>query len=237
MATHKLDKFFNEKLMAMEQVLNPAAWTEIDEKLEDVGSKNIWLWLGIAASAALVLVSSWYLLNVNEGMPEQQYSYAQTETLDANVPVKVVLVPLIIQVRYINENINQDAQLPNRIAETKPKNLELNNEQKPILVADNTVLQPQLKPVIQQPLPVGEELNRDLIVASTIDLPEQLPEVTQFPLTIIYKQGEVENKSKFNQAMSYLEDVRSGNKKLVNFKKIKDNIQSKLKLNKETKSK
>ena len=238
MATHKLDKFFNEKLLEMEQIPNPAAWVEVEEKLDQSSNKNVWLWLGIAASAALVLVSSWYMLSIDSKSPQVQYSYAHSTIEKAEVPVKIILVPLIIQVRVNSKNEVNTEYDPVSTAKIESKRENPNKDQESIvLVTANTVLEHQLKPILQQPLPVDLEITNELIVASAVEIKHLEPKTTQLPLTIIYKQGSVEPKSKFSQAMNYLEDVRTGNKKLVNFKKIRENIQLKLNSNKDPNSK
>ena len=57
------------------------------------------------------------------------------------------------------------------------------------------------------------------------------------PLTITYIQGEPEPVSNFTKAINYMEDVRKGDKKLINFKKIGEGIKSKFKSDKEVNSK
>ncbi len=237
MATHKLDKLFADKFKELEQNPSDRAWDTIEQKIVGSAKKNIWPWVGIAASALLAIISSWYMLSSDGTSGQHEYAYAKNTIGEVNVPTKIVFVPVIIQVEVPNTNIGTNkVQIPSSISENKDKIYSIDEQHQPIILTDNTILQHELKPIIQQPLPIDDQETAEIIVASAGEFNEMDSKVTQPPLTIIYKQGTPESKSKFTRAMSYLEDVRNGDKKLVNFNKIRESIQSKFKSNKETNS-
>ena len=129
---------------------------------------------------------------------------------------------------------NQKAQIATTFEPTQK--LTEDTQQPPVVLVDNTVFEHHLAPVIQEPLPLATD-EEELIIASTKETIVDGQQVTRESLTIIYKQGEPESKSNFTKAINYMEDVRNGDKKLVNFKKIGEGIKSKFKSNKDTNSK
>ena len=139
----------------------------------------------------------------------------------------------------------------NTIVEEKvanPKNHVANNDKgaveliddKPqtnLTLANNKVFEHQLTPVLKDYLPVPDDETKEVIMASSKETITEEDEITLDPLTIIYKKGEPEPVSNFTKAINFMEDVRNGDKKLVNLKKIGDNIRSKIKSNKDVNSK
>lgn len=240
MKKHKLDKLFSDKLDDYQNMPSPQAWEKLDESLKPQSPKYVWTWISIAASAALVVVSSWYMLSADNVSSTNEYAYSVNPTEDVAVPLEIVLVPVFIQVPVINTitdepSKNQNAQLANNDAGTVKELKDM--QQAPVTLTDNKVLEHQLAPIIQEPLPLVAEVEEELIMASSKETIAEEHQNILEPLTIIYKQGEAEPKSNFTKAINYMEDVRKGDKKLVNFKKIGESIKSKFKSNKEVNSK
>lgn len=240
MKKHKLDKFFSDKLDDYQNIPSPEAWEKLEESLKQQSPKPIWAWISIAASAALVAVSSWYMLGIDSSTNTNDYAYSVNPTEEVDVPVEIVLVPVFIQVPVINtvteEPINN--QKP-RVAYNDEGTVQLvkDSQLAPVILTDNKVLEHQLAPIIQEQLPLVDDYIEELIMASSKEIIASKQQNTLEPLTIIYKQGEPEPISNFTKAINYMEDVRNGDKKLVNFKKIGETIRSKFKSNKEVNSK
>lgn len=236
MKKHKLDQLFSDKLDNYQNQPSANAWEAIEGSLDSKSRKPAWIWIGIAASAALAVVSSWYMLSDNSINNTTNYAYSENQVEDIDVPREIILVPVFIQVPSSNElAVNQKVQIgkssapvPTIIDETPHKN---------IIITDNKVLEHQLAPVLQEPLPLVADAGKEVVIASAKEVIIEDQESTLEPLTIIYKQGKTAPKSNFTKALNYMEDVRNGDKKLVNFKKIGESIKSKFKSNKVENSK
>ena len=240
MKKHKLDKLFSDKLDDYQKIPSPQAWEKLDESLKQQAPKQIWTWISIAASAALVAVSSWYMLSTDNTSNTNEYAYSDNLTEDVAVPLEIVLVPVFIQVPVINTVTdeppnNQNTQIANNDAETVEALKDM--QQAPVTLTDNKVLEHQLAPIIQEPLPLVAEAEEELIMASSKETIAEEQIGSLEPLTITYIQGEPEPVSNFTKAINYMEDVRKGDKKLINFKKIGEGIKSKFKSDKEVNSK
>ena len=239
MKKHKLDNLFSDKLSDYQHQPSPRAWEALEESLEQKSQNFAWTWVGIAASAALVVFSSWYMLSTGSSMNANDYAYAENQTA-VDVPLEIVLVPVFIQAPANNTpTVEQQSSQKIRVAIDDEAKLKLaeDRQQSPIVLADNKVFEHQLAPIIQEPLPVASDDAEELIIASSKETTVEARTNTYEPLTIIYKQGEPEAKSNFTKAINYMEDVRNGDKKLVNFKKIGESIKSKFKSNKNVNSK
>jgi hypothetical protein len=239
MKKHKLDKLFSDKLNDFENQPSAAAWERLEESLERKSQKQIWAWISIAASAMLVAFSSWYMLADSTSMNYADFTYSDDQINEVKVPYEIVMVPVFIRVpvdsspAVVHEMISKNPEVR---SERKENMLPTTLTNTPVALASNSSNNYQLTPDEQLPKSVAgmesEDLNTDqttgAIAENSID--------THEPLTIIYKQSEPESESNFNKAINYVVEVRNGDKKLVNFKKIKENIKSKLKLNKEVNS-
>ena len=239
MKKHKLDNLFSDKLSDYQNEPSVQAWETLEESLEQKSQKFSWTWIGIAASAALVAASSWYMLSVDHSINTEDYTYLENQTNEVDVPVEIVLVPVFIQIP-VNDTAPKEQfnKQKNQVA-INNKKLELaeDTQQPPVVLADNKVFEHQLAPVIQEPLPLATDNAEDLIMASSKEAIATEEQITREPLTITYKQGDPESKSNFTKAINYMEDVRNGDKRLVNFKKIGESIKSKFKSNKDVNSK
>jgi hypothetical protein len=180
------------------------------------------------------------MLSVDNSANTNDYAYSESQTAEIDVPVEIVLVPVFIQspantTPAVDQLSSQKAQ----VAINKEPTFKLaeDTQQPPVVLADNKVFEHQLAPVIQEPLPLASDETEELIIASSKETIAEGQQITHEPLTIIYKQGEPESKSNFTKAMNYMEDVRNGDKKLLNFQKIGENIKSKFKSNKDENSK
>ena len=240
MKKHKLDNLFSDKLRDYQSQPSPQAWEKLEESLEQQSTKSGWAWIGIAASAILVAVSSWYMFSDDSSTYTYDYAYSESQTQEVNVPVEIVLVPVFIQAPANNSpTVEQIGSQKVQVAINNEPKLKLteNTQQSPVVLADNKVFEHQLAPVIKEPLPLASDETEELIIASSKETIADEQQITRDPLTIIYKQGETETKSNFTKAINYMDDVRNGDKKLLNFKKIGESIKSKFKSNKDVNSK
>jgi hypothetical protein len=240
MKKHNLDKLFHDKLDHHQSAPSHEAWEKLEESLEQRSRKPIWTWMSIAASAALAIVSSWYMFSIDAPTRTFEYSYSDNQPGDVDVPREIVFVPVFVQVAETTTQPKDQVTPPQaQFAQTKEDNhIQLNDKpQTDVILADNKVFEHQLAPVIQEPLPLTTNAPEDIAIASNKEVEKTEETNTLEPLTITYKQGEPESKSNFTKAINYMEDVRNGEKKLVNFKKLRENIQSKFKSNKDVNSK
>lgn len=235
MAKHKLDKLFSEGLASYEVTPAPAAWDQIEKELDRKSGKQVWSWLGIAASAALLLASSWFLLQ-EENAEEDSFAfeYSESAIADLNQPAEVVYVPIYIYsvIDKTAEPIKQPVKTPVVLQDEV-----LNKEESRQLAQEEIVAeQPEIIALEDVPLVTSEEV----IMASTEIAAEEEPaspsdkSAQLQPVTIIYKQGEPAEVSNFTKALDYMEDVRLGEKKLVNFEKLRENFRSKFRSGAET---
>lgn len=220
MVKHKLDKLFSDRLEDFGTDPTPSAWEQIDSQLDQKKHKAIWAWAGIAATAALLLASSWLMLSQTEEADAFTYNYADSALGNLQAPTEVVYVPI-----YIPVMVEQPVAVSK---ETKPAQVVKQNiepaQEKPVVLAQSEeipVEQPEIIALKEVPV-----VNADNLLMASAETPiAQEPEQLQ-PVTIIYKQGEPAEESNFIKAMNYMEDVRMGEKKLLNFDKIKENIRS-----------
>ena len=243
MKKHKLDNLFSDKLKGHQSQPRPESWETLEESLSHHSSKPLWTWVSIAASAALVAASSWYVLHDDSSTNTNDYTYSSLPAEEVDVPLEIVFVPVFIQVPVVNTTSEKPTNIQkSHVAKNNEKVVALpkDSEQVPTVLADNKVLEHQLAPIIREPLPLDTDKSNEadeLIMASAKETIVEEQQNTLEPLTIIYKQGEAEPESNFTKAINYMEDVRNGDKKLLNFKKIGDSIKSKFKSNKEENSK
>jgi hypothetical protein len=232
----RIDKLFSDKLRDQKSSPDADSWNRIEQALDKKARKNIWPWLSIAASAALVLVSSWYLLNREDAGNKINYTYAETQKFKLNVPSDIILVPVIIYVvpTQADNHSADDMPMAKNEGEIVQSNTKL--DQTEVLSTENKVLDHKLAPVLIAPLPISGSASEEEIAMATTKEAAAAASTNLVPLTIIYKQGEPKYKSKFTQALNYMGEVRNGDKKLVNFKKLKENIQAKFKSNKDVNS-
>jgi hypothetical protein len=240
MKKHKLDNLFSDKLEGHQSQPKPESWETLEKSLARHSPKPLWTWVSIAASAALVALSSWFILSADSSTNTNDYAYSLVPTEEVDVPLEIVLVPVFIQVPVVNTTSEEPINIQKtQVAKNDEEVVALpkDTEQVPIVLADTKVLEHQLAPIIQEPLPLDSDKADELIMASAKETIVEEQQNTLEPLTIIYKQGEAEPESNFTKAINYMEDVRNGDKKLLNFRKIGDSIKSKFKSNKEVNSK
>jgi hypothetical protein len=239
MKKHKLDKLFSDKLNDYQRQPSTAGWERLEESLEQRPQKQLWTWISIAASAMLVAFSSWYMFADDSSVSQSNYTYSDSQVNEVDVPYEIVLVPVFIQVPI--DHSTTEAQLAdNKVPEIKserneyilPKNISNTS----VTLANNSPNAHQLVPARQLPEVIDDTQSEDLRIAQASEaITENIADIHE-PLTIIYKLSEPEPKSNFTKAIDYVVEVRNGDKKLVDFKKIKENIKLKLKLNKEVNS-
>ncbi len=242
MEKHKVDQLFSEKLSDFEQSPGLNAWEQLEDELNIKQRKPYGLWLSIAASAALAIVSSWYLLTMSEEETALNYNYAEVSTSEAEMPSEIVYVPVYIQVPVANQQAKEKV-VPSKQQITAPVVPSIANASTPVILAsttpdtmpdvqENTI--PEVLDIEEVPLQADPE---ETLIASLEPKFQQEPAQDEPQLTIIYKQGEPAKESNFTKAINYMEDVRLGEKKLVNFGKLRDNIKAKFKSNKDVNTK
>ena len=221
MAKHKLDELFSDGLEHYETSPAPAAWEAIESRLDQKKGRAAWSWLGIAATAALLLASSWLMFTPTEEAAADVYTYAESSIEELVLPTEVIYVPI-----YIHTVVEQPRQILAQpvkpsVAQQEPVIVE---EEEPVVLASTKeipVEQPEITTLEDVPLVTAEE-----VLMASAESPAIVPPARQQPVTIIYKQGEPAKESNFVKAMNYMEEVRMGEKKLVNFDKLRNNLRS-----------
>ena len=79
MGKHKLDKLFSDKLRDREYTPDATSWDQLEDVLAQKSHKNIWPWIGIAASAVLAIFSSWYFLRTESTINEIEYAHIEEQ--------------------------------------------------------------------------------------------------------------------------------------------------------------
>jgi hypothetical protein len=220
MAKHKLDELFSDSLENFEASPAPAAWEAIESRLDQKKGWPAWGWMGIAATAALVLTSSWLMFTQTEETAAEVYTYNESSIEELVLPTEVIYVPI-----YIHTVIEQPKQIASQpvkpsVATQKPVIV----EEEPVVLASTKeipVEQPEIITLEDVPLVTAEE-----VLMASAESPDVVPPALAQPVTIIYKQGEPAKESNFVKAMNYMEEVRMGEKKLVNFEKLRNNLRS-----------
>ena len=237
MEKHKLDQLFSDKLSDLQAIPSVNAWEQIGTSLSENKKRSVWMWAGIAASAALAIFSSWYLLLDAPSENSASYAYSNQEVSVSNLPPVIVYVPIYIPTPvYTESNSVKETQ---QLAPTSTKKFV--QVQSPS-VSTEAILASAERPVQTEPEVIETgvvtmDTEKEIVlIASTADVASEEP-IQQPPLTIIYKQGEPSKESNFTKAINYMEDVRLGEKKLVNFGKLRESFRAKFKSNKDINTK
>lgn len=234
MEKHNLDKLFSDKLGEVQIEPQAASWDQIEASLSNKSRKLSWTWASIAASAIFAVMSSWYLLNSPNISKVAEYDYAEQDINISRLPVQVVYVPIYIHslkpaeqvITTDRTNVIEKAEVQLALTDTRTSGDEImtNSETEEIITEQATI-------IAMEEVPVNSE--EEVFIASTVDKLDEKTENGQKSITIIYKQGEPAKESNFTKAISYMEDVRMGEKKLVNFEKLRENFRSKFKSSEE----
>jgi len=225
MAKHKLDKIFADGLQEFTAAPAPSAWDQIEESLQRKQKGAFWAWAGIAASAALLLGSSWLMFQSPDRSTSDLYEYAKETVDDTALPPDVVYVPIYIHT-IIERSETPEQKMAKAVQPTQ-------NKPAVVIVAEETALAANEQEVLlEEPEivtieDVPELATEDILLASAEMPIESATNKIQQPVTIIYKQGEPAKESNFTKALNYMEEVRMGEKKLVNFDKLRENFRSK----------
>ncbi len=219
MGKHKIDDLFAAKFRHREQAPTAHAWESINRQLTAKARRQWWTRVSVAASFALLVATAWYAFTP---LPDTgyTYSYAPSDTGKITIPAEIILVPVIVAVPSGNGNEITTA----RPAASGPAATTAEPAEQPP-PARNSILQPKLAPVIKEPLPVEQRTDEPLMATAGEPPAEKKP----LPVTIIYKQGEPAEKSNLTKAITYLAEVRTGEKKLFDLQKIRNNLKRKKK--------
>jgi len=234
MEKHKIDSLFSDGLANHEIVPETGSWKAIIKEL-DHKSKRPWEWLWIAASAILVLLSGLWVVTSNEqDVTEEPVEISQSHRPTVEIAVRPEL-PFFIRLNPVKSQ-----PLTMHVAEIKSPSQSVSDKLKidndALILSNNetpkhtgavmrlsSVPEATLKPVLKEPIVMGSSekengrFDDEVVIASAR------------PVTIIYKQGEKKKKSKFSKALTYMDEVRKGEKKLINFQAIKANLKAKRK--------
>jgi len=240
MERHKIDKLFADKLKTLEQKPSTNTWQEIAQSLDKNSNNNRWRRLGIAVSIVLFCTIGIILLPYSTPKP-LNYHYAADNEDNNIVPKEVIIIPVIIGLQPASSpQIATSADITDKPATGVEDNLPpitVTTNSAASLIADSRIPEQQLKPVIQEPLPIQVISPHDNATASTQNISTTNKQSETQPVTIIYKPGPLEEKSKLSKALTYMEQVRTGEKKILNLEKFRNNIQTKFKKNKLVNSK
>lgn len=236
MEKHKIDELFSEKLTEFEQPVSAASWQQISGALKSKKRSPIGIWLSIAASAALLITSAFLLLEESNGELEDIYITNNANVdIEPGVAIIETQVPLFVKLatesndnELLVEASSEEEDLPKKPLTEQPT-------APSATIADNsqttdTNLSPLLDSEFSKVNPVMAATEEETPLFSDVDAIEEEPvllasnETLNEPIQIIYKQGEVEEQSKISKALSFMDDVRKGDKRLINFNKFKKGL-------------
>ena len=235
MEKHKIDDLFANKLAAYEAPVSEDAWNQISDQLNKNKRFGLAAWLSIAASAALLIASAMLIFEDTDNHLEGVYITDQLQHgLEPNVPKMEGQIPLFIGISSIpvereNENtiIEQvDKKNVQNSVTTAPENTVVIVEQTDLPATD---ISPLLDSEFSKVTPVFVSSEQEPPSFSELDSPEEQVliasnEILSQPVQIIYKQGQVEEQSKISKALTFMDDVRKGEKRLINLNKFKDSL-------------
>ena len=237
MGKHNLDRLFEEKLANNEVVPSQQAWDTLSEGLSKKRKINVSGWLSIAASAAILITSAYLLVQTDSDKPSENYISSNVTieiapdvpNFEPQLPVFIrqnnLVVDVLMSVSANTQSIEQEknvADTPTIQTAENEKPVSQNQKEDsylgPILDSDLIKTNPVLvaEEVDEQDLEHPEFENQSAVLASAAEINQ--------PVTIIYKQGEVEEKSNISKALTFMDEVRKGEKKLINMNKIKTNL-------------
>ena len=220
-----------------EVVPSQQAWDTLSEGLSKKRKINVSGWLSIAASAAILITSAYLLVQTDSDKPSENYISSNVTieiapdvpNFEPQLPVfirqKNLVVDVLMSVSANTQSIEQEknvADTPTIQTAENEKPVSQNQKEDsylgPILDSDLIKTNPVLvaEEVDEQDLEHPEFENQSAVLASAAEINQ--------PVTIIYKQGEVEEKSNISKALTFMDEVRKGEKKLINMNKIKTNL-------------
>ena len=236
MEKHNLDNFFAKKLASHEIVAGAENWDKISKGLDKKQRIKIGGWLSIAATAAL-LITSGYLIRQPDSTDNKDYA-VKTINIDVEPDVPVYETQLPVFIRQHDDNSFASTILnttinPTNQNQNKPDHITLVSNEQAVATTENTNLKPILDSelLLVQPILIGSASDLD---HDDMNKKEEQPvllasskEIISQPVTIIYKQGTVKEKSKISKALNFMSEVGKREKKLLDMGKIKTSLFSK----------
>lgn len=230
MEKHSLDRLFAEKLAGFEDTPSQKAWEMLSENLDNKRRSNIRVWLSMAVAAALVLTSAYLLVPTDPVEPGDNY-VSNNPDIAPEVPVFEARLPVFItresparEVVAVTQTTTKSfEQAEPVVTQTLPiikkENLQIKNQKNnshlgPIMDSELIKMTPVLVAEQTADANLGQQVagNQPPVLASTEHINQ--------PVTIIYKQGEAEEKSRFAKALNFVDEVRKGERKLIDINKI-----------------
>ena len=236
MEKHKIDELFSQKLDQFEATPAVDTWEQIADQLRSKTRALLVKRFSVAASVALVVLSGYYVFQSQDHESSTPDIYITNQGEQINEPL--VLNEEIVLPLFVFERTQPAGPVNSPGLTTDEKNV------------SNEDLE-QLKPLLTKVTPANaDQLDRSIILeeASQGDITPVVIAEDVSPATysappdetapvllasnqglnesiqIIYKQGKEEEKSNISKALTFMDDVRKGDKKLLNFNKIKNNF-------------
>ena len=236
MEKHNLDNFFAKKLASHEIAAGAEPWNKISKGLDKKQRIKTSGWLGIAATAAL-LITSGYLIIQSVSTDNEDY-VVKTINIDVEPDVPVYETQLPVFVKQHDDNSFASTEQTTTINlknqdQNKPDHFTLVSDEQSVATTENSNVKPILDSelLLIQPILIGSESELD---HDDMNKKEEQPvllasskEIVSQPVTIIYKQGEVKEKSKISKALNFMGEVGKREKKLLDMGKIKTSLFSK----------
>lgn len=209
----EIDKLFSKGLSNLEEAPSANAWKQIESQLPSRRNRAMY-W--VAASMAGILLTAsigWNRILTKSNLPIYD---SQELVTSANFPQKEFIpVPILIQTKtivYVDRPINENNQ---------------RKVEKETVIADNTNL---IQSIETQPTFELQSVGTAYAMQSDVQLPAldlnnpiASTQEDESAVTIIYKKGDPKY-PKLAKALNYMKEVGEGERQLINFEKISNNL-------------
>jgi hypothetical protein len=236
MEKHNLDNFFAKKLAGHEIAAGTETWDKISKVLDKKQRIKTSGWLSIAATAALLITSGYLIIQSISADNEDYVVKTINIDIEPDVPVYETQLPVFIRQHDDNSLASADQNTTINLTnqnQNKPDHVTLVSNEQSVATTENSNIKPILDSelLLVQPILIGSESDLD---HDGMNKKEEQPvllasskEIVSQPVTIIYKQGEVKEKSKISKALNFMGEVGNREKKLLDIGKIKTSLFSK----------
>lgn len=236
MEKHKIDELFSQKLDQFEATPAVDTWEQIAEQLRSKTRALLVKRFTVAASVALVVLSGYFVFQ----LPGHEYPapdiYITNQSEHINEPLVLneeIVLPLLVFERtqaaepVKSPGLTLDKQIVSNedFEQVKPLLTEVKPDNADQLISSTTF--EETRPADISPDVIVEDVSPTTYSAPPDETAPVLLASNQGlneSIQIIYKQGKEEEKSNISKALTFMDDVRKGDKKLLNFNKIKNNF-------------
>lgn len=210
----EIDKLFSKGLRTYEEAPSADGWAQLESKLPSNRNRTIY-W--VAASVAGVLLTAAIAWNNILNKSDISLYDSQQLATQANFPQREYIpVPILVQTNTI-VYVDRPVRSNERVVETSIAK----NTSKPIEIQSALELEP-----------VGSTYAfSNNIALPKIDFTDNIPaSVEDDAVTIIYKKGDPKH-PKLAKAFNFMKEVGEGERQLIDFEKISNNLMARRETN------